>query len=111
MDPIPSCEINVVVPVLDKRGPIVERCTRVHRLLRCRRNFEKATALSTGVGKSKGGTVITVDGDPQDDPNERPQRVTAIEKSGVSSHAGKGTGRILQGNVGLQNYLTCVRHA
>jgi glycosyltransferase involved in cell wall biosynthesis len=47
--------------------------------LRLRRNFGKATALMVGVGVATGDVVVTMDGDLQDDPEELPRFVTAIE--------------------------------
>jgi glycosyltransferase involved in cell wall biosynthesis len=47
--------------------------------IRLRRNFGKATALQIGVAEARGDIVITMDGDLQDDPNELPRFVAAIE--------------------------------
>ncbi|HSL81371.1 MAG TPA: glycosyltransferase, partial [Thermoanaerobaculia bacterium] len=44
-----------------------ERDPRV-KLVRLRRNFGKAAALSAGLDHSRGEIVITMDGDLQDDP-------------------------------------------
>src|SRR3989344_3068659 len=38
------------------------------RLVRHRRNFGKAAALSNGFAESRGRIIITIDGDLQDDP-------------------------------------------
>jgi len=46
---------------------------------RLRRNFGKATALQVGVAEVSGDIVVTMDGDLQDDPNELPRFVAAIE--------------------------------
>ncbi|MET0231151.1 MAG: glycosyltransferase family 2 protein [Rhodanobacteraceae bacterium] len=46
---------------------------------RLRRNFGKATALQVGVGEVSGDIVVTMDGDLQDDPDELPRFVAAIE--------------------------------
>ncbi|MDE2978935.1 MAG: glycosyltransferase, partial [Acidobacteriota bacterium] len=42
------------------------------RLIRLRRNFGKAAALSAGVDHSRGRILVTMDGDLQDDPDEIP---------------------------------------
>jgi len=42
------------------------------RLISFRRNFGKAAALSVGFREARGGTIITMDGDLQDDPEEIP---------------------------------------
>jgi dolichol-phosphate mannosyltransferase len=42
------------------------------RGVRFRRNFGKAAALAAGFGAARGGTVITMDADLQDDPHEIP---------------------------------------
>jgi len=47
--------------------------------IRLRRNFGKATALQIGVAEVTGDIVVTMDGDLQDDPNELPRFVAAIE--------------------------------
>lgn len=49
------------------------------RAIRLRRNFGKATALMVGVGAATGDIVVTMDGDLQDDPEELPRFVAAIE--------------------------------
>ncbi len=55
-----------------------ERDPRV-RLVRLRRNFGKAAALSAGVDHSRGRLVVTMDGDLQDDPGEIPRLLRALE--------------------------------
>lgn len=47
--------------------------------IRLRRNFGKATALQIGVSEASGDIIVTMDGDLQDDPNELPRFVAAIE--------------------------------
>ena len=49
------------------------------RGVRLRRNFGKATALMVGVGAATGEIIVTMDGDLQDDPEELPRFVAAIE--------------------------------
>lgn len=51
---------------------------RVHGV-RLRRNFGKATALQIGVSEARGDIIITMDGDLQDDPQELPRFVAAIQ--------------------------------
>lgn len=49
------------------------------RLIRFRRNFGKAAALSAGFGEAEGSVVITMDADLQDDPKEIPRFLSEIE--------------------------------
>lgn len=55
-----------------------ERDPRV-RLVRLRRNFGKAAALSAGVDHASGRILVTMDGDLQDDPDEIPRLLQALE--------------------------------
>ncbi len=55
-----------------------ERDPRV-RLIRLRRNFGKAAALSAGVDHARGRILVTMDGDLQDDPDEIPNLLQALE--------------------------------
>lgn len=55
-----------------------ERDQRV-RLIRLRRNFGKAAALSAGVDHARGDILVTMDGDLQDDPDEIPRLLQALE--------------------------------
>ncbi|HEY0781264.1 MAG TPA: glycosyltransferase family 2 protein [Thermoanaerobaculia bacterium] len=55
-----------------------ERDRRV-KLVRLRRNFGKAAALSAGFDHSRGAIVVTMDGDLQDDPEEIPRFLAALE--------------------------------
>jgi glycosyltransferase involved in cell wall biosynthesis len=48
------------------------------KLVRLRRNFGKAAALSAGIEHSSGRLVITMDGDLQDDPDEIPRLLEAL---------------------------------
>jgi glycosyltransferase involved in cell wall biosynthesis len=48
-------------------------------LVELRRNFGKATALQAGFQTAQGDIVITMDGDLQDDPDEIPRFLEAIE--------------------------------
>jgi len=49
------------------------------KLVRLRRNFGKAAALTAGIDHSRGGLVVTMDGDLQDDPEEIPRLVAKLE--------------------------------
>ncbi|MBM4041723.1 MAG: glycosyltransferase family 2 protein [Planctomycetes bacterium] len=51
----------------EKGGPLSVR------VVRFRRRFGKAAALAAGFERARGGTVITMDGDLQDDPREIPR--------------------------------------
>lgn len=44
-----------------------------------RSNFGKAAALSAGFAEARGETIITMDADMQDDPNELPRLLAALE--------------------------------
>ncbi len=50
------------------------------RSIKFRKNFGKAAALSAGFLEARGGIVITMDADLQDDPSEIPQLVAKIEE-------------------------------
>ena len=91
-------EVTVLVPVLDGMGQSFEivfvddgsrdgtpdRVRECHeadprvKLVRLRRNFGKAAALSAGFDQARGRLVITMDGDLQDDPEEIPRFLEAI---------------------------------
>jgi glycosyltransferase involved in cell wall biosynthesis len=58
------------------------------KLLRLRRNFGKAAALSAGVEHSRGRIVITMDGDLQDDPEEIPRLLGMLETGGLDLVSG-----------------------
>ena len=49
------------------------------RAIRLRRNFGKAAALSAGFAEAKGGIVLTLDADGQDDPAEVPRFLEALD--------------------------------
>ncbi len=67
------------------RDQTVERIRAAHakdsriKLVRLRRNFGKAAALSAGVEHSSGAIVITMDGDLQDVPEEIPRMIEKLE--------------------------------
>jgi glycosyltransferase involved in cell wall biosynthesis len=50
------------------------------RVIRLRRNFGKAAALSAGFGVARGEVVVTIDADLQDDPAEIPQLLAKLEE-------------------------------
>jgi dolichol-phosphate mannosyltransferase len=60
--------------------------TRLHsragnvRVVRLRRNFGKAAALAAGFGHASGETIVTIDGDLQDDPAEIPRLLAKLEE-------------------------------
>ena len=60
--------------------------TRLHnseqnvRVVRLRRNFGKATALVAGFDQVRGETVVTIDGDLQDDPAEIPRLLAKLDE-------------------------------
>ena len=49
------------------------------KLVRLRRNFGKAAALSAGIDHSRGRLIVTMDGDLQDDPEEIPRFLESLE--------------------------------
>jgi glycosyltransferase involved in cell wall biosynthesis len=60
--------------------------TRLHnaqanvRVVRLRRNFGKAAALGAGFDQAQGDTVVTLDGDLQDDPAEIPRLLAKLDE-------------------------------
>ncbi len=64
-----------------------ERDPRV-KLVRLRRNFGKAAALSAGFDHSAGRIVITMDGDLQDDPDEIPRFLSTLEEKDLDLVSG-----------------------
>lgn len=50
------------------------------RVVRLRRNFGKAAALSAGFGEARGDIVVTIDADLQDDPAEIPNLLAKLEE-------------------------------
>jgi dolichol-phosphate mannosyltransferase len=60
--------------------------TRLHaitenvRVVRLRRNFGKAAALMAGFGQAQGETIVSIDGDLQDDPAEIPRLLAKLEE-------------------------------
>jgi glycosyltransferase involved in cell wall biosynthesis len=64
-----------------------ERDARV-RLVRLRRNFGKAAALTAGFDHSRGAILVTMDGDLQDDPEEIPRFLDTLERHGLDLVSG-----------------------
>jgi glycosyltransferase involved in cell wall biosynthesis len=58
------------------------------KLVRLRRNFGKAAALSAGFDFSRGGLIITMDGDLQDDPAEIPRLLEKLESEDLDLVSG-----------------------
>ena len=60
--------------------------TRLHaktpnvKVVRLRRNFGKSAALAAGFAQAEGETVVTIDGDLQDDPAEIPHLLAKLEE-------------------------------
>ncbi|HEX3556932.1 MAG TPA: glycosyltransferase family 2 protein [Thermoanaerobaculia bacterium] len=97
-----------VAAVLDAQGRTFEilfvddgsrdgTCERVRRarerdgrvkLVRLRRNFGKAAALSAGFDHSQGRIIVTMDGDLQDDPEEIPRFLATLEEADLDLVSG-----------------------
>ena len=58
------------------------------KLVRLRRNFGKAAALSAGFDHSLGRVIITMDGDLQDDPDEIPRFLATLEEKDLDLVSG-----------------------
>lgn len=58
------------------------------KLVRLRRNFGKAAALSAGFDHCRGDFIITMDGDLQDDPDEIPRFLAALEEQDLDLVSG-----------------------
>lgn len=58
------------------------------KLVRLRRNFGKAAALTAGFDIASGRLVVTLDGDLQDDPDEIPRMLETLEKGGFDLVSG-----------------------
>ncbi len=61
----------------------MERLAAEHdgvRVVRLRRNFGKAAALTHGFAESRGELVVTIDGDRQDDPAEIPKLLAKLDE-------------------------------
>ncbi len=72
----------------------VERVRAMHaedsrvKLVRFRRNFGKAAAITAGVEHSRGRLVVTIDGDLQDVPEEIPRFLDKLETGGLDLVSG-----------------------
>lgn len=64
-----------------------ERDPRV-KLIRLRRNFGKAAALTAGFDRARGRMIVTLDGDLQDDPEEIPRMLDTLETGGFDLVSG-----------------------
>jgi glycosyltransferase involved in cell wall biosynthesis len=89
------CESFEIVFVDDgSRDGTAERVRAAHRrdgrvkLVRLRRNFGKAAALTAGFEHSRGRLIITMDGDLQDDPDEIPRLLEALAKDDLDLVSG-----------------------
>lgn len=58
------------------------------KLVRLRRNFGKAAALTAGFDKALGRLIVTLDGDLQDDPGEIPRMIDTLERGGFDLVSG-----------------------
>jgi glycosyltransferase involved in cell wall biosynthesis len=58
------------------------------KLVRLRRNFGKAAALTAGFDRALGRIVVTMDGDLQDDPEEIPRLLAALDGDGFDLVSG-----------------------
>ena len=58
------------------------------KLVRLRRNFGKAAALTAGFDIASGRLVVTLDGDLQDDPDEIPRMLETLERGGFDLVSG-----------------------
>lgn len=58
------------------------------KLVRLRRNFGKAAAISAGFEHCRGRLVVTIDGDLQDDPDEIPRMIAKLEDDGLDLVSG-----------------------
>jgi len=63
------------------------------KLVRLRRNFGKAAALTAGFDLARGRLVVTMDGDLQDDPDEIPRLLEALEAGPFDLVSGWKTNR------------------
>ncbi len=62
---------------------VMQRLSAAHdgiRIVRLRRNFGKAAALTHGFAESRGDIIVTMDGDRQDDPAEIPKMVARLDQ-------------------------------
>jgi dolichol-phosphate mannosyltransferase len=79
----------------DGSWKVIAGLARVHpevRGIRFRRNFGKAAALSAGFRAARGGVVLTLDADLQDDPAEIPRFLEALDHGSPAGHPAPGVG-------------------
>src|SRR5215218_5472542 len=67
-----------------------ERDPRV-RAVRLKRNFGQHPAMHAGLVRARGGVIVTMDGDLQNEPEDIPKLVAAVERADVAS--GRRVGR------------------
>lgn len=58
------------------------------KLIRLRRNFGKAAALTAGFSRSRGDLIVTLDGDLQDEPEELPRLLEELNRGGYDLVSG-----------------------
>jgi len=56
-------------------------------------NFGEAAALSAGFAHARGAVVVTLDGDGQNDPNDVPRLLAALDRDGVDAASGRRLAR------------------
>ncbi len=62
---------------------VMERLAAAHdnvRVVKLRRNFGKAAALTHGFAEARGELIVTMDGDRQDDPAEIPKLLAKLDQ-------------------------------
>jgi glycosyltransferase involved in cell wall biosynthesis len=67
----------------DGSSAVIERLVAAHdcvRLVKLRRNFGKAAALTHGFAEARGDLIVTMDGDRQDDPAEIPKLLAKLDQ-------------------------------
>lgn len=61
------------------------------RAVRLKRNFGQHPAMHAGLARARGGAIVTMDGDLQNEPEDIPKLVAALERADVAS--GRRVGR------------------
>ena len=61
------------------------------RAVRLKRNFGQHPAMHAGLVRARGGVIVTMDGDLQNEPEDIPRLVAAVERADVAS--GRRVGR------------------